>query len=201
MTEDGIFRPGDSWDGHYRGTKYRCSPRGRLSWSLPGDLARVNATSGFEDILESLLSLRPEGGSIRITETGAVLTRMPETWEAVYVCEHDLPITFESVDILGDRVQPLDLWPSFYDGARYSYKSGNFWFKNTEDGVWQQTKEKLPSEMEARFRQVKPEGGSIRITENGKVLALIEPQPLPRHMKPQYEALNNLQKRMIAVKK
>ncbi len=204
MTQERILKRGDGWDEHYRGTKYHCKPNGEFWWELPDRqnmaTVRVAATAGFREVSEAYLSLRPEGGSLRITETGAVLTRMPSGWEPVYVADYNVPLEFSSLDVLGTGVLPLGLWPSFYDGARYSYKNGRLWWKNSVDGVWQQTRETLPADIEARFRQVKPEGGSIRVTENGKVLALIAPQPLPRGMKDQYEALTDLQKRLIEVK-
>ncbi|WP_419862075.1 hypothetical protein [Candidatus Palauibacter sp.] len=205
MTEERILKPGDMWDEHYRGTKYHCVPGGEFWWTLTDRqnmaTVRVTATAGFERIAEEYLSLRPEGGSLRITETGAILTRMPtRSWEAAYVGEYDVPLEFESVDVLGEGVQPLSLWPAFYDGARYSYKNGRLWWKNPVDGVWQETRERLPADIESLFLQVKPTGGSLRVTENGKVLALIAPQPLPSGMKDQYEALTDLQKRLIEVK-
>ena len=196
---------GDRWDEHYRGTKYHCKPDGEFWWELPDRqnmaTVRIVATGGFQPVADAYLSLRPEGGSLRVTETGVVLTRMPtDTWEAVYVADYDVPLEFASVDVLGRGVAPLGLWPSFYDGARYSYKGGRLWWRNSADGVWQETRETLPPDIEARFRQVKPDGGSIRVTENGKVLALIAPQPLPPGLKEQYEALTDLQKRLIEVK-
>ena len=205
MTEERILRRGDNWNEHYRGTKYHCTPDGKFWWELPDRqtmaTVRVAATAGSEEIADAFLSLRPEGGSLRITETGAVLTRMPTSEsEAVYVAEYDVPLEFDSVDVLGSGVQPLGLWPAFYDGARYSYKNGRLWWKNSADDVWQETRETLPADIESRFGQVKPDGGSIRVTENGKVLALIAPQPLPPGMKDQFEALTSLQKRLIEVK-
>lgn len=125
---------------------------------------------------------------------------MPTSWEAVYVGQYNGPLEFDSVDVLGRGVQPLGLWPAFYDGARYSYKNGRLWWKNPIDGVWQETRERLPARIESRFRRVKPQGGSMRITENGKVLTLILPQPLPTGMRDQYEALSEIQKRLIEVK-
>ena len=205
MTEDRILRRGDKWDEHYRGTKYHCNPDGEFWWELPDRqnmaTVRVAATAGFEEIADAYLSLRPEGGSLRITETGAVLTRrQTSSWEAVYVAEYDVPLEFDSVDVLGSGVQTPGLWPAFYDGARYSYKNGRLWWKNAADDVWQETRETLPADIESRFRQVKPDGGSIRVTENGKVLALIAPQPLPPGITDQYETLTSLQKRLIEVK-
>ena len=205
MTEKRILKSGDKWEHHYRGTKYHCNPDGEFWWQLPDRqnmaTVRVSATSGHKEIADAYLSLRPEGGSLRITETGAVLAKMPTIgWSAVYVARYEGPLEFDSVDVLGKGVQPLGLWPAFYDGARYSYKNGRLWWKNSADEVWQETRQTLSAEIESRFQQVKPDGGSIRVTENGKVVALIAPQTLHSGIKHQYEALTDLQKRLIEVK-
>ena len=78
--------------------------------------------------------------------------------------------------------------------------SGRLWWKNPADTTWQETREKLPGEMERRLLEVKPDGGSLRFTENGKILTLIEAQPPPKHWHPQYNALNDARKRLIARK-
>ena len=200
MTRKSTRTTGDPWDEHYRGTRYRCSSRGELSWKLPAGLGRIRATAGFEKIVDSFLSVRRDGGSLMITETRAVITKVEPDWSPVYIDEYDTPLEFEHVDVLGLGCDPLDIWPSFYDGARYSYKQGRLWWKNPADATWQETREKLPGEVKRRLLEVKPDGGSLRFTENGKILTLIEAQPLPKHWQPQYNALNDAQKRLIARK-
>ena len=205
MSEQKLLDPGDPWDdsaeGYYRGSKYRCSPTGDVRWTLPSGLGKVRAVAGYEDIVSEFLKLRPEGGTFRITEDGAVITKDQTSFEPIYVCEYGETLEFEDVDVLGEGVQPLDLWPSFYDGSRYSFKRRRTWWRDPQALSWRETIESLPKLIRDRFLQVKPDGGSIRVTENRKVLTLIKPQPLPRHMKPQYEALNNIQKTLIIINK
>lgn len=199
-----LLDPGDVWDdpaeGYYRGSKYHCSTRGEVWWALPSGLGKVRAIAGHEDIVAEFLKLRPAGGSFRITEDGAVITRDPTTFSPIYVCEYGETLHFEEVNVVGAGAQPLDLWPSFYDGSRYSFKKGRTWWRDPEGISWRETRETLPNEIRDRFFKVKPDGGSLRITENGKVLTLIAPQPLPRNIEDQYNALNNTQKNLIAVK-
>lgn len=202
-TDSEILRLGDPWNEHYRGTRYHFNTKRKLWWQVPATEARVEAASGHEGIVTELLTLRPEGGSCRITETGAVITKSQEDtddWAPLYVCEYVDPLQFEHVETHGSGLQPFDLWRAFYDGARYSFKRGRLWWRNPLEGVWQRTNESLPPEIEKRFNQVKPFGGTLRFTENGKVLTLIVPQPMPRHLRPQYEALSNTQKHLIQVK-
>ncbi|MFG1690560.1 hypothetical protein ACGF5M_00145 [Gemmatimonadota bacterium] len=198
-----FYRSGERWPEHYRGSRYHFNPDRKVWWYVPSTESKVLATGGHEDLVEALLAVRPKGGSFRITETGAVITKRSEDeedWEPIYVGEFEVPIEFEHVDVLGRGIQSLDLWPCFYDGARYSYKRGQLWWKNPVDDEWQRTVESLPASLEKAFLEVKPSGGSLRITENGKVLTLIVPQPLPQRFRPQYEALSNVQKRLIEVK-
>lgn len=199
-----ILNPGDAWDdpaeGYYRGSKYHCNAKREVWWSLPHGLGVIKASSGHEAIADLLLAIRPEGGSFRITEDGSVITKDPATYKPIYVCEYDLPLEFEHVDVLGTGVEPLDLWPSFYDGSRYSFKKKQTWWRDPDSLSWRRTRQALPQQLRDQFFKVKTDGGSIRITENGKVLVLITPQPLPRHIERQYKALNNVQKQLIAVK-
>lgn len=200
--DDEILRIGDSWTEHYRGSRYHFNREREIWWRVPATEARVLATDGQDDLIDHLLRLRPEGGSFRITEGGAVVTKDQdvEDWEALYVCEYMDSLEFENVDVRGDGLEPFDLWPSFFDGARYTYARDQLWWRNPEEKIRQRTNEDLPQEILDRFRRVKPLGGSIRITEHGSVLTLIEPQPLPPRIQPQYEALSSTQKRLIQVK-
>lgn len=204
MTNDElILRHGDLWTEHYRGTRYHFNRKREFWWQVPGTEARLLATGGHEEMVDLLLSLRPEGGSCRITETGAVITKDSEDaedWQALYVTEYDGGLEFDQVDVHGRAIEPLDLWTSFYDGSRYTYAMEQVWWRNPAEGLRQRATTGLPTPLEQRLRSVKPNGGSFRITEHGKVLTLIDPQPLPRRLKPQYEALTDTQKRLIQVK-
>lgn len=83
MTRKSTRTTGDPWDEHYRGTRYRCSSRGELSWKVQAGLGRIRATAGFEKIVDSFLSVRRDGGSLMITETRAVITKVEPDWSPV----------------------------------------------------------------------------------------------------------------------
>lgn len=204
MSRNGkILRAGDPWDEHYRGTHYHFNREGEVWWRVPATEARVLAVDGQSPLVQQLIRVKPEGGSFRITETGAVITKDNEDaddWKAIYVCEFVDPLRFEDLDIQGESLSPLDLWPAFYDGARYTFARGRLWWRNPVERLRQRVDEGLPDAIQKRLEQVKPLGGSIRITEHGKVLTLIQPQPLPTHVRSQYNALTNTQKRLIQVK-
>ena len=202
-SENEFHRIGQPWADPYRGSRYHFNPLREVWWHAALTKDKVRAKSGHEDLIDELLAFQPEGGSFRITETAAVLAKTPageNEWQPFYVADYLTPLEFEHVDVLGNGVEPLDLWPAFYDGARYSVKRGTLWFKNVAEDVWQRTKEPLPQDLQERFDKVKPTGGSLRITENGKVIVLIEPQPMAAHIEGQYKALSTVQKNLIEIK-
>jgi len=61
-------------------------------------------------------------------------------------------------------------------------------------------RERIPSPVLKSLTYLKPSGGSFRVTENGLVLTLIPPQPMPPRLKEQWDALTNPQQNLIAVK-
>ena len=201
MVEDSL-KSGGIWPYHYRGTKYHYNGEKDVWWQTFKDGLKVKAVSGFERILDEILLLKTEGGSFRITETGDVIAKVesPDGWPPKFICEMDEPFKFEEeINVTPEDIQPGDLWPAFYDGARYSYLMDKIWWHNP-DGYRQYVKESLPKEVIKELRRFKPEGGSFRITENGYVISLIPKQPLPKNIKKQWEILSDIQQRLIAVK-
>lgn len=201
--EDELLRLGNRWHEHYRGTRYHFNPMGEIWWQMPGSEDRLRASSGHEHLVKSLLNLRPEGGSFRITETRAVITKSDEDvddWVPLYVGEYEIPLLFDGVDVQGVGLKPFDLWTAFYDGARYSYRRNEIWWRNGTEGLYQRSPERMPPDIERRLLRRKPQGGSFRVTENGKVLTLIQPQPLSPQLRSQYEALTNVQQNILHVK-
>jgi hypothetical protein len=190
---------GDGWQYHYRGTRYHYNSDQKVWWQTSKDGLKVTVKSGHENIIKNLLSLRPAGGSFRITETGDVIMKNEgnDSLKEIFVCEMDEPLIFEEdIEINPQNIQPGDLWPGFYDGARYSFSMDKIWWKNPE-GYRQYGIETLPTDIILHFRRFKPQGGSFRITENGYVITLIEKQPLPNELKDQWNQLSTTQQRLV----
>jgi len=193
------IQSGDGWQYHYRGTRYHYNSDQKVWWQTSKDGLKINVKSGHENILKNLLSLRSNGGTFRITETGDVIMKIEDDdgLKETFVCEMDEPLTFEeNIEINPQNIQPGDLWPGFYDGARYSFSMDKIWWKNPE-GYRQYGIETLPTDIILHFRKFKPQGGSFRITENGYVITLIEKQPLPNELKDQWNRLSTTQQRLV----
>ena len=96
-------------------------------------------------------------------------------------------------------IKPGDLWPGFYDGARYSMLMGKIWWNNP-DGPRQYVVEEMPWELVRELRLHKPLGGSFRITEHGYVITLIPQQPLHNDLKKQFESFSIIQQQLMKTK-
>ena len=192
----------DKWPYHYRGTRYHFSSEQVVWWQTFKNGLEIRVKSGYDSIIKELIKIRPEGGSFRITETGDVIIKMPDdgSWTPVYVCEMDQPFEFsDDIDITPAGIKPGDIWPGFYDGARYSYLNDKVWWMNPE-GPRQYIVETLPPEVMTQLRILKSMGGSFRITENGCVITLIPKQPLPNELRRQWESMSVTQQQLITAK-
>lgn len=201
----GPLQPGERWTEHYRGTKYHFNSKKEFWWESPVTEdgftnLKALAREGHETIIEELLKLKPVGGTCRITETAEVLTKRDKDMEPVYVVDLGEPIIFPGLDLTGNNLEPKDLWTGFYDGARYSFNRGSIWWKDPTFGSRIFVREKLPGDIQQVLNELKPEGGSFRINENGMVITLIPPQPMPTTLKEQFEKLSPTQKNFLAVK-
>ena len=128
---DEEIKNGDEWPFHYRGTRYHYNTEQRIWWQTFRDGLKVYVRSGHKHLLKELLPLKTEGGSFRITESGDVIAKILDDnqWKEIFICEMDDPFKFEeNIDITPKKIQPGDLWPGFYDGARYSYLSDRAWW-------------------------------------------------------------------------
>ena len=196
------IKPGNKWPYHFRGTTYHYNSSQDIWWRTYKDGMKLIVKSGHERIIKELLPLKTEGGSFRITETGDVIAKVfdGDDWIPKFICEMDEPFKFEEkISTTPSDLKPGDLWPSFYDGARYSYLLDKIWWHNP-DGPRQYIEQKLPEEIIMQLHKYKPAGGSFRITENGYVITLIQKQPLPNNIKKQWESLSDIQQHIISVK-
>jgi len=196
------IKSGEEWPYHFRGTRYHYNSSKQIWWQTFKDGLKIHVKSGHERIINDLMPLKTEGGSFRITETGDVIAKVEEDgeWKPRFICEMDEPFKFnEKIDIIPENIQSGDLWPGFYDGARYSYIIDKIWWNNPE-GTRQYIEQKLTDDIMTQLRRFKSMGGSFRITENGYVITLIPKQPLPNNLKKQWEKLSDTQQHIIAVK-
>ncbi|WP_416838763.1 hypothetical protein [Haloferax sp. DFSO52] len=209
MTSDTVS-PGDEWPEHYRGLTLSVSPDRSVWWQLYNDKPRLRLTPPPEDIVDTLLELKRIGGRIHITEHGDVLTKIEDdatdddSYNEVYVGTVDLygELIPEddpdySLQLRPEGLSPGDLWPSIYDGSRYSFAGERIWWHNGATHTRHPVDAGLPDHILSTLRQYKPQGGSFRITPWGDVITLISIHPSPGDVAEQFDKLSLIVKNII----
>jgi hypothetical protein len=202
--------PGDSWPHHYRGYHLTVSPDKTIWWQLYNGTDRLELEPGYEDIAENLLDEKRQGGRIHVTEQGDVLTRVEDNhkYSGVYLGNVDLEghllpegQSEYRVPVRPQGLEPGDLWPSVYDGARYSFVDERVWWNNGSTNRRHTVDDGLPATVLGRLQQYKRQGGSFRITPWGDVITLISSHPAPNNIQEQFSDLPRVVQNIIKLRK
>lgn len=211
MSESGSPSKGDDWSSHYRGYRLQISPDRFVWWQLYNGTDRLELKPVPDSIVDDLLEIKPSGGRIHITETNQVLTRLDEgrrDFRDVYVGE--MYVNGElvppehpefSIDIQPGDMTVGDLWPSVYDGSRYSFLNQRVWWKNGETKRRHMVDGEFDSNILRRLNRYKPKGGSFRITPWGDVITLVPMHPSPEQAGKQFESLPRVTQNIIRLRK
>lgn len=202
---------GDEWPRHYRGFTLQVSPNENVWWQLYNGTDRLQLKPVPGDIVESLLELKRIGGRVHVTEDGDVLTRVEaesDEYSNVFVGSVDLQGELVpednpeySIDLSPDGLSGGDLWPSVYDGSRYSFAGDHVWWHNGETHRRHPVTSELPRDVQETLQRFKPKGGSFRITPQGDVITLIEAHPTPGEVKDQFSELPRVVQNIIRLRK
>ncbi|WP_336361571.1 hypothetical protein [Haladaptatus sp. ZSTT2] len=205
---------GEKWSEHYRGFRLHVNQKEDVWWQVYNGTDRLKCEDFPKEIVEDLLEVRPLGGRIHITETGQVLTKLEEEesdteeYTGVWIGEVDLSGKLvpdadksKAIEIQPTGLSAGDLWPSVYDGARYSYNvNGRLWWRNTQTRKNHSVTSTLPDNIWRQLRVYKPEGGSFRVTPNGDVITLIR-DPAPQLVREQFGSLPPVVRNIIKLRK
>jgi hypothetical protein len=212
MTEGDELSPGDQWPYHYRGLSLQASPSGDVWWQLYQGTDRLALEPAPEEVVERLLEFKRIGGRMHVTEQGDVLTRVEtedDEYDQIYVgtteeldgelIPQDAPEY--SIDLRPEGLEPGDLWPSVYDGSRYSFVGDRFWWHSGQSHKRHPVPEGLPDGIEANLRRYKPDGGSFRVLPWGDVITLVSLHPTPEKVGEQFNELPRVVRNIIKLRK
>ena len=215
------YTAGDPWEEHYRGYELRINADGDVWWQVYNGTDRLHLEPKPAELVEQFLELKPLGGRVRVTDGGDVITRQEDEdaegsrssksldeYTSIYVgeitLEGDLVPTEApdfSVPVRPDGLTTGDLWPSVYDGARYSFSmAGDAWWHNPQTKKRHPVADDLPESVSTGLQRVKPEGGSFRVTPWGDVITLVR-SPATQTVKNQFGELPRVIRNIIKLRR
>jgi hypothetical protein len=215
------YTPGDEWEQHYRGYELRINNEGNIWWQVYNGTDRLHLEPKPTELIEQFLELKPLGGRVRVTEGGSVITRKEDEdlegsrgqsslddYTSVYVGELDLDGDLVprkkpeySIPVRPSNVTSGDLWPSVYDGARYSFSmDGRAWWHNPTTKKRHPVVGGLPDTIESALTRLKPEGGSFRVTPWGDVITLVS-APATKTVQDQFGDLPPIVRNIIKLRR
>ncbi|WP_167768529.1 hypothetical protein [Haloarcula amylovorans] len=202
--------PGDEWPDYYRGYRLRTNPDGDIWWQVYQGTDRLFLDPTPDTLLEDLRSIKRLGGRVRITEDNDVITRIEDgdDYSDVYVGE--LTLTGKlvpkddpsyGIDVHPTGLTPGDVWPSVYDGAKYSFGGDRVWWKHPGTHKRHPVKTALSKDVHTTLQRHKPRGGSFRVTPWNDVVTLVENPPDPSKTQDQLHELPRVVKNIIVMRK
>jgi hypothetical protein len=201
---------GATWPGYYRGYRLQTNADGEVWWQPYQGTERLHLEPTPDGLLDRLLSVDRLGGRVRITEGNAALTRVEvgDEYEQRYVGDVDLdgelvpPEDPEyAIPVRPDGLSPGDLWPSVYDGAKFSFAGDRVWWQSGEDHRRHPVESSLPQSITNALAQLKPRGGSFRVTPWNDVLTLVSDPPNPEEAREQLGELPRVVKNIITLRR
>lgn len=213
VSED--LSPGDDWPAHYRGFSLQVSSEESVWWQLYQGTDRLDVEPVPTEIAENMLEIKRIGGRIHVTETGAVLTRVEDESEdsgyrGVYVGDLEFPPDTElvppedlefSIALQPEGLSAGDLWPSVYDGSRYSFAGDRAWWNNGQTNKRHPVPDGLPDDIASSLNRLKRQGGSFRVLPWGDVITLVPVDAAPSDANQQFSELPRVVQNIIKLRK
>lgn len=194
--------PADPWPSAYRGSRYSVvssqSYGTALRWSHRGEIQALRSVpDGLHEMLRDVG--KPDGyGSIRLTATGEVLTKVPaEAYDQVGAAEVNsgfIPVylgqlggTFDFTDFSNDpdrlaSQSAICVWTGlpFHHGESWSVCSDNVLRWRWQDYQFESVFDH--DELVDKYTRFRPEGGQLYINEHGHVWGNVNRRTVPAEM-------------------
>jgi hypothetical protein len=163
-----------------------------------------------DDLVDDLLSLKRLGGRIRVTEGNDAVARVEEGdgYRDVYVGEFTpsgrlVPGEERefAIDVQPSGLSTGDVWPTVYDGAKYSFVGDRVWWQNPATNKRHPVETDLPGDVRATLSRLKPRGGSFVVTPWNDVVTLVETPPDPDAAREQLHDLPRVVQNIIVLRR
>lgn len=201
MSDETAYQAGVNWNEHYRGLRLHINGKKEMWWRQYNGEQRLFVADPPNDLVEKLIDHKPLGGRVHITEQGTVIAKREDDeddiYEQIYIGELNRGIELHpggdadfAVTLTPTDLEVGDLWPSVYDGAKYSLTaSDEIWWNNPQTKQRHAVTNGIPEGIAQEILLRKNRGGSFRITPWGDVITLIEAVPDPGKAKEQFSDL------------
>lgn len=211
MTNTAVSR-GDTWEEHYRGLTLHVDDDGDVWWQQYDGEQRLFISDPPASLIEAILDVKPQGGRVRVTEQNDVIAKIEQAsgndYDQVYIGQLADPQTVEpdgepeyAIELHPTDVDRGELWPSVYDGTRFSLSSTDrIWWHNPETKRRHQVSSGIPDEIAQAILAHKRQGGSFRVTPWGDVITLISAVPDPGAVKEQFAELPRIVQNIIQLR-
>jgi hypothetical protein len=94
-----------------------------------------------------------------------------------------------------------DLWPSVYDGAKFSFGGDRVWWQHPQTHKRHPVETDLPNDVLTTLQRLKPRGGSFRVTPWKDVITLVETPPNQERTREQLHDLPRVVKNIIIMRR
>jgi hypothetical protein len=211
MSETNVSR-GDAWEEHYRGLTLHVDADGDVWWQQYNGEQRLFVSDPPAMIVEAIFDVKPQGGRVRVTEQNDVIAKVEQTsgtgYDQVYIDQLADPQVLQpdgepeyAIELRPTDVDRGELWPSVYDGTRFSLSSTDrIWWHNPETKRRHQVSNGIPNEIVQAILAHKRQGGSFRVTPWGDVITLISAVPDPGAVKEQFAELPRVVQNIIQLR-
>ena len=203
---------GDAWEEHYRGLTLHVDANGDVWWQQYNGEQQLFVSNPPATLVEAILDVKPQGGRIRVTEQNDVIAKVEQAsgtgYDQVYIDQFADPQMLQpdgepeyAIEFRPTDVDRGDLWPSVYDGTRFSLSSTDrIWWHNPETKRRHQVSNGIPNEIVQAILAHKRQGGSFRVTPWGDVITLISAVPDPGAVKEQFAELPRVVQNIIQLR-
>lgn len=211
MVDRDTLTPGDGWPGYYRGYTLSVAPSREVWWQVYQGTERLYIDPVPDAIVDRLLEVKRNGGRFHVTEEGDALTKVEsgDEYDSVWLGSVELEGVFQpaenpkkTVPVRPDGLESGDLWPSVYDGARFSQVSAdNVWWSNPKTHHRHPIGDPLPDDVAEPLQRFKPRGGSFRVTPWGDLITLVPSHPVPDRVQEQFGDLPSVVRSIISLRR
>ena len=201
MSDNGTYSAGDSWSEHYRGLRLHINGDKEMWWRQYNGEQRLFVADPPGSLVDTILEQKPLGGRVHVTEQGTVIAKREDDEDDIYeqIYLGRLDQEFEllpggdadfAVTLTPTDLETGDLWPSVYDGAKYSLTATDeIWWNDPQTKRRHPVSNGIPEGIANEILLHKQQGGSFRITPWGDVITLIAAVPDPGKAKEQFAEL------------